>query len=266
MIVLLDSGNSRLKAGWLRLVDGRPVREPAAAVFDKPDPETLDAWLASLPEPPHAAVGVNVAGPARGMAIEAALQARGCSLSWKLAEIRTLDLVNAYATPTQLGPDRWASLLGARARLPHAHPPFILASFGTATTIDTVGPDGVFPGGMILPGPALMRTSLATGTAQLPQASGRVVPYPTDTHQAIATGVAAAQAGALLRQWLAGLERYGVAPEIYVAGGGWPDVRDEVERLLRQVGTAYAATPRPTYLESPVLDGLAAWTRAQPLP
>ena len=42
---------------------------------------------------------------------------------------------------------------GVLSRLPGAHPPFLLASFGTATTIDTVGPDNVFAGGLILPGP-----------------------------------------------------------------------------------------------------------------
>src|SRR5690606_40571680 len=58
----------------------------------------------------------------------------------------------------------------------------ILASFGTATTIDTLvvkntdtDPGNAvhqyqFPGGLILPGPALMRTSLAENTAHLPDA------------------------------------------------------------------------------------------------
>ena len=56
-----------------------------------------------------------------------------------------------YRQPAQLGSDRWAA--AGVCRLPGAHPPFLLASFGTATTIDTVGPDNVFAGGLILPGP-----------------------------------------------------------------------------------------------------------------
>ena len=64
------------------------------------------------------------------------------------------------------------------SRLPGAHPPFLLASFGTATTIDTVGPDNVFAGGLILPGPAMMRNALAHGTANLPVADGASSPIP----------------------------------------------------------------------------------------
>ena len=259
MILLIDSGNSRLKVGWRDPSDTRQPREPAAVAFDNLDPHALGDWLAGLSRKPRRAVGVNVAGQARGDAIAEVLGRHGCRVDWLRAQARTLGLVNGYANPAQLGADRWASMLGVLARLPREHGPFVLACFGTATTIDTVGADNVFPGGTILPGPALMRSALAKGTANLPLAEGAVAAYPTDTHQAIATGIAAAQAGAVVRQWLAGHERYGTPPELYVAGGGWPEVRAETERLLAQAGAARGATPVPVYLDSPVLDGLAAW-------
>ena len=150
------------------------------------------------------------------------------------------------------------------SRLPGAHPPFLLASFGTATTIDTVGPDNVFAGGLILPGPAMMRNALAHGTANLPVADGRVVAYPADTHEAIASGIAAAQAGAVVRQWLAGHQRYGETPQIFAAGGGWPEVHQEIERLLADAGGAFGATPVPVYLDHPVLDGRPPWPAPRP--
>src|SRR5690606_37340632 len=117
----------------------------------------------------------------------------------------------------------------------------MLASFGTATTIDTLRPVNnaaapdvrfTFEGGLIFPGPALMRSSLATGTARLPQADGPIAAYPTHTHQAISSGIAAAQAGALLRQWREGLERYGCAPTVFSTGGGWSIVEQEAQRTL----------------------------------
>ena len=74
------------------------------------------------------------------------------------------------------------------------------------------------------------------GTANLPIANGQVVAYPVDTHEAIASGIAAAQAGAVVRQWLAGRQRYGQTPQIYAAGGGWPEVHQEIERLLADAG------------------------------
>lgn len=261
MILLIDSGNSRLKVGWLDPGDPLHPREPAAVAFDNLDPHSLGEWLAALPRKPDRAVGVNVAGQVRGEAIAQVLRPHGCSVAWLRAEARTLGLSNGYARPEQLGADRWASMLGVLARQPQAHGPFVLACFGTATTIDTVGPDNVFPGGTILPGPAMMRSALASGTANLPLAEGAVAAYPTDTHQAIASGIAAAQAGAVVRQWLAGCERYGVAPELYVAGGGWPEVRAETERLLGEAGAVRGSAPLPMYLDSPVLDGLAAWAQ-----
>src|SRR3546814_8457691 len=87
----------------------------------------------------------------------------------------------------------------------------------------------VFYGGLILPGPALMRSALATGTANLPEANAPSAAYPTHTHPAISSGIAAAQAGALLRQWREGIERFGQAPQVYSTGGAWPMVEQEVQ-------------------------------------
>ncbi|HET8701268.1 MAG TPA: type III pantothenate kinase [Nitrococcus sp.] len=256
MILLIDSGNSRLKVGWLD-ASAAAAREPAAIAFDNLDPNALGDWLGTLACKPSLALGVNVAGDERGAGIRAALARHGCPVHWVTSRQRLLGLENRYTQPAQLGADRLVSLLGVRSRLPQAHPPFVLASFGTATTIDTVGPDDVFIGGLILPGPALMRSSLARGTANLPLADGPVADFPVDTHQAIASGIAAAQAGAVVRQWLAACQRYGQPADIYVAGGGWPEVQQETERLLAQAGSAAGKPPAPAYLDRPVLDGLA---------
>ncbi|AHV91188.1 type III pantothenate kinase [Bordetella holmesii] len=258
MILLIDSGNSRLKLGWLHLDSG--AREPEPVAFDNLDLQALGAWLQTLRHKPVRAIGVNVAGAQRGAAIAAAM--KGCAIEWKRPQRDVLGMTNAYRHQDQLGADRWAAMLGLHMRLPAGHPPALLASFGTATTLDTLGPDNEFAGGLILPGPAMMRGSLVHGTANLPLAEGPVTPYPTETHEAIATGIAAAQAGALVRQWLAGHARYGKAPEVYVAGGGWTEVQPEIERLLRLVGASLGAVSTPTFLKAPVLDGLAALAAA----
>jgi type III pantothenate kinase len=169
-------------------------------------------------------------------------------------------LTSRYTRPEQLGADRWVSMLGVSAALSGQamRPPFLLATFGTATTLDTVSGNGIFEGGLILPGPALMRQSLVSGTANLPFAHGSLQDFPTDTHQAISSGVAAAQAGAVVRQWLAGFRRYGQAPTIYAAGGGWQEVEAETRRLLADAATAMGLLPPEVRLiENPVLKGLA---------
>ncbi|OZI41834.1 type III pantothenate kinase [Bordetella genomosp. 4] len=288
MILLIDSGNSRLKVGWLRPSAGTGAsddvqcastagstapsgdesnltgstgaagsREPAAIAFDNLDPHALGDWLGTLTHKPVSALGVNVAGDERGAGIRDALARHNCPVHWVTSGAHLLHLKNGYTQPTQLGADRLVSLLGVRSRLAAGHAPFVLASFGTATTIDTVGPDDTFIGGLILPGPALMRSSLARGTANLPLAEGSVTDFPTDTHQAIASGIAAAQAGAVVRQWLAACQRYGEPAALYVAGGGWPEMEHETQRLLAQAGSTMGPVPVPCYLDRPVLDGLA---------
>jgi len=257
VIVLVDAGNSRIKLGWLD-ADGR--REAAAAALDHGRLADIEGWLDTLPAAPRGALGVNVAGPDIAAALAAPLERRGCPLQWVRPQARSLGLVNGYGTPHQLGADRWAAMLGVRARLGAPRPPFVLATFGTATTIDTVGPDDVFAGGLILPGPALMRASLANGTADLPltPADGAVVEFPVDTRQAIASGVAAAQAGAVARQWLAAQRRYGQAPRLYASGGGWTGIAGETRRLLdRACAGRGLLPPAAEYVHNPVLDGLA---------
>ena len=264
MILLIDSGNSRLKVGWLD-AQAPNARESSAVAFDNLDPDALGDWLGTLARKPVLALGVNVAGAERGDGIRAALARHGCPVHWITSRPQLLGLHNRYTQPAQLGADRLVSLLGVRSRLQKTHPPFVLASFGTATTIDTVGTDDVFIGGLILPGPALMRNSLARGTANLPLADGPVADFPVDTHQAIASGIAAAQAGAVVRQWLAACQHYGCSADIYVAGGGWPEVQQETERLLAHAGSLAGTPPVPAYLDRPVLDGLALLA-AQPDP
>ena len=279
MIILIDAGNTRVKTGWVDPETGEREIGPIALTHDNLD--QLSHWLAKLRAPVSRAMGVSVAGNAVNATIENILHLHNCAIEWVQGESEALNVINHYDNPTQLGADRWLSMLGLAKRahpqisehvgeiVQGAFPPIILASFGTATTIDTLVVDVarsapnslhyIFRGGMILPGPALMRSSLAQATAHLPEAHNELAAYPTHTHQAIGTGIAAAQAGALVRQWLVGLEYYGHSPIVYSAGGGWPMVKEEVKRLLHytQQKTGVAQTPIE-WLEAPVLDGLCA--------
>jgi len=285
VVILVDAGNSRIKLGWVDAATGareaqalalahggEPADDPAGGPDARPAAPTdtpawlapLEPWLARLPSRPTRALGVSVTRAAIGRALEAALACHGCALAWQRPRAQALGLANGYAQPERLGADRWAALLGLRARLAPGHGPVLLASFGTATTLDTIGPDDAFPGGLILPGPAMMLASLAQGTARLPLAQGTAVAFPVDTQQAIAAGVAAAQAGAVLRQWLAAGQRYGAPAEIYATGGGWDSVAAEIRRLLEDAARGRGIAPPIIHeLSTPVLDGLAALACAQ---
>ena len=96
----------------------------------------------------------------------------------------------------------------------------MVATCGTATTIDAVNLEGDFIGGMILPGLALMAAALARNTAQLPQiaASGAsntaAAGFADNTEDAILSGCLSAQAGAIERA--CGL----LGPSLCVLSGG----------------------------------------------
>ena len=271
MIVLLDVGNSRIKLGWQHPSLGREPTVHAIALRPlEALPELVRKWLSALPIPVTGAWGVNVAGSVVAEHIEQVLSECGAPIQWMLPTKHQFEVRNAYDNPQQLGADRWSALLGMAEQL--ADPvrlnpentghkptsgnlstkeprPTILATFGTATTIDTLSPDLVFEGGLILPGPALMRQSLAQGTANLPLANGAGNNFPKTTLQAISTGVVAAQAGAVWRQCLIAEQHFSAPPALYVSGGGWPEVEAEIRTRLSHLSI--------TFISNPVLDGLA---------
>ncbi len=260
--LLIDMGNSRIKCGWANTRTGQ--REPGTVAVSHTELDQLADWLpASSHDLSPQALGVNVAGMALADRLGALLRERiGLTVQWIDSQPEAAGVRNAYNNPAQLGPDRWVSMIGLAGHASGDDRPLMLASFGTATTIDTLGADHsgalAFQGGLIFPGPMLMRASLASGTANLPMAEGAAAAYPLHTHQAITSGIAAAQTGALLRQWREGLERYGCTPRVFCSGGGWPLVETETERTLARAQADLGQVNEPiTWLASPVLDGLA---------
>jgi len=122
---------------------------------------------------------------------------------WFTSRAELNGLRNRYRNPAQLGSDRFAAALGARCVAPGKA--LVVATCGTATTVDAVTATGEFLGGMILPGLGLMLGALARGTAQLPQVApgtnGYAAPsvFADHTSDAILSGCLAAQAGAIER-------------------------------------------------------------------
>lgn len=69
-----------------------------------------------------------------------------------------------YPNPDELGADRLAGAVGARARF---GAPVIVVSFGLATHFDVVNERGAFVGGAIAPGLEAAMNALASGAARL---------------------------------------------------------------------------------------------------
>lgn len=264
MKLLLDAGNTRVKLSWV--AQQADARATETVAFGYEQMAALTQWVAALPGWPGRVWGVSVVDEARMARLEAAVAAaapvaHALPVRWLQARRHAAGVRNDYAAASGLGPDRWAALLGLawyeRRLGADARAPVLLASFGTATTLDALLPlfddetcDYVFPGGLILPGVALMAHALAQGTARLPETPGQVHSFPTQTRDAIATGVVAAQVGAVWRQWRQlGLHSGRPARRLYVTGGAWPQVETELKQWFD--------ADQIIWLAAPVLDGLA---------
>ncbi len=237
-LLAIDSGNTRIK--WAVNEDGAWMDPGSIATGDSA--RIGEAWAALAFD---RAIACNVAGAEVERRLEAACAARGARLAIALARASGLGVVNGYRDPTQLGADRWAALVAAHVLGPGAK---LVVNAGTALTVDALAADGRFEGGLIVPGPALMRASLASGTARLPHAQGTFREFPDTTDDAIASGALQACVGAVVRMRHAMNER-GMVPEHVVLSGG---AARELAPLLPM---------RFALHENLVLDGLARIAR-----
>lgn len=234
MILAVDAGNTRLKWG---LHDGKVWLEQgwvATADADRLD----DAWrkLAA----PDKIVASNVAGPGVRALVEEACGRWPVGVRWAVAVESQCGVRNGYENPAQLGSDRWAALIAARAIAPEG---CVVVSAGTAMTVDALSADGVFLGGMIVPGLAAMRRALAESTAAVAVEGGGFRAFPANTADAVYSGALSAMAGAVGRMAGALSKEQGRAPVCLLSGG-------DAERLLPLL------SGKATIVDNLVLEGL----------
>jgi type III pantothenate kinase len=219
-ILVIDVGNSRMK--WaLRGPRGWTAR---GAVFNQ-DIGSLAVRDWQNLERPIRAVGVNVAGEAARVRVEGQLSRWRLPVEWLSAGTEAGGVRNGYEVPTQLGPDRWASLVAARRRAVAANESApgacVVANAGTAVTFDALDASGLFRGGLILPGIDLMLRVLADHTAALRVPAGGFQVYPTNTPDALLSGAVQAACGAI-EQMRGQLSGDGPPVTCLVSGGDAP--------------------------------------------
>ncbi|MES2129342.1 MAG: type III pantothenate kinase [Pseudomonadota bacterium] len=194
MLLLIDAGNTRIK--WALADSTAPGHWHASGAVLHADLDTLaDAWRGQAI---GRAMVANVAGAAMRGRLAALIPAP--AIDWFASTPQLGGMRNGYRNPGQLGCDRFAAAFGARTLEPGKA--LIVATCGTATTIDAISAAGDFLGGMIAPGLGLMASSLARNTAQLPQVSASRAlagAFADNTDDAILAGCLSAQAGAIER-------------------------------------------------------------------
>ena len=217
MKLLVDAGNTRLKwACW----DGRTLGAPHAQAHGaEVDLSTLftdiqnveTAWVAS------------VAGAALEAGLAQVLRARfGIEPVFVRSTAAACGVRSAYAQPQRLGVDRFLGLIALHAQ---AQGPAVIASCGTALTLDALAVDGTHLGGLIAPSPQLMREALLGNTARLGDVSrASIVEIADNTADAVESGGWLAAAALVERFFKHAVTRFGVAPTLVLGGGGAPQL------------------------------------------
>ncbi|MBI1943598.1 MAG: type III pantothenate kinase [Betaproteobacteria bacterium] len=241
MILAIDAGNSRVKWGWYvagRRGSGHWSSIATVSLIEFAATSDHINPFSATHENPSRIVISNVAGEGAHQLLVNWLSIFDAEPLWVKGERELCGVKNRYHRPEQLGPDRWASLIAARALEPGRS--CLVVNAGTATTADALSGGGEFLGGVILPGVDLMRFVLHEHTGRLPLQDGSFVKTPRNTLDAIETGCRHAQAGAVERMYRA----IGSDSRCLVSGGGGKALIEQLDLPCR-------------YVENLVLEGLA---------
>ncbi len=156
MTLLLDIGTIRVKWASLRL--GRPERFGSVAHVGQDIAQVADKHLAQLPVPERVVACAAPDAPQFAAFERWALAHWDARVEPVRATWRGHGVTNGYQAPRQLGPHRWAALIGARALFADGA---LIVDCGAVLTADALDADGAHLGGVELPGLHRMRQSLA---------------------------------------------------------------------------------------------------------
>lgn len=218
MILLIDIGNTRLK--WAELRAGQLSPQAALPHVAADRTALLEEMLRSAHTPDRVLIS-NVGGHEIGDACSSAIRSRwGIDPEIVVATSQAAGVTNAYREPEKLGADRWLAVIAAHSRQQGST---CIVSVGTAMTIDGVDAAGRHLGGVIVPGPQLMVSSLLRSTSEIadrmsdPDTTRSV--FANHTKAAVVQGCAHALSG-LVDRALAEMQRsLGTQPKVLLTGG-----------------------------------------------
>ena len=236
VILAIDAGNSRVKWGWY-VNHGWSSIATVSLIEFAASSDHVNPFSATHENPSRIVIS-NVAGDGAHQLLVNWTSIFEAEPLWLKGQAEQCGVKNRYDRPEQLGSDRWASLVAARALEPGRA--CLVVNAGTATTVDALSAGGEFLGGLILPGIDLMRFGLHEHTGRLPLRAGSFVKTPRNTVDAIETGCRHAQAGAVERMHRA----TGGDSVCLVSGGGGKALIERLDLPCR-------------YVENLVLEGLA---------
>jgi type III pantothenate kinase len=241
MKLLIDIGNSRVKSA---IVDGAqftllpPVENSVLQTAELwTNIQSVEAiWIAS------------VASDATTEIIGASVRERfNMDPRFARSSARACGVQNAYEYPERLGIDRFLSLIAVHSLVGRDA---VVASCGTALTLDAIDSSGRHLGGLIAASPRLMQNALRKGTARLQEvADADIVEIATNTDAAISSGTWLAAASLVERFLKQTSIRLNRTPQLWLTGGG-------AERLGALIAVSHRVEP------DLVLRGLAVFAKA----
>ena len=249
--ILVSVGNTRTRVALAHAETLEPSR-----VADNNDPDRLAEQVLALleqagapgtdaPHPDSDAPRIVIASvnPRHTAEIERAIAARipGAEVL-RFGRDIPIPVRTSLSDESTVGQDRLLCALGAFWRSKQA---CIVVDAGTAITVDFVDGEGVFHGGAIAPGLAMMARALHEHTAQLPlvdvpaqwarlcaqpeslrreieDGTSGPAPFGKDTAQAIALGVVSSARGLTRHLIDRYAEFYGAYPRVVATGGDAP--------------------------------------------
>jgi type III pantothenate kinase len=228
MTLLIDIGNTRIK--WARL-DERGLGATNASVHADWGREQVHDQLVRPQGRPERVLVSNVGGARIGELISDVVgEEWGLSAEFVEPTAFAGGVRSAYPDPSKLGVDRMMAMIGAHAMYPRL---VCIASVGTAMTVDAVDTLGNHLGGVIVPGPDLMITSLLKNTSDIAARArqGEVGTglFADNTLGGITQGAVHALAS-LIDRSVATLQRdFGETPTLLLTGGASDRVASFIE-------------------------------------
>jgi len=212
MNLVFDLGNSRCK--WA-LAD-RDLAQGGVLLYGGDFARELENNLSALPRPQQVAAVCVAATEHLHTLMHWVRRHWNLDLQTIVTRATQLGVTNSYKDPIQLGADRWAALVAARARLTDS---VCVVDCGTAVTIDALDQNGLFRGGVILPGLALMRDALlrTQGVRNVSGNAGSALAL--STADGVVAGTLYGLAGAIDRVLDEQAALLGSAPQTLITGG-----------------------------------------------
>jgi len=198
-LLAIDAGNTRTKWALFNII-GEVLSQGVCANADLALAEVLPKNTVC-----KQAIISNVAGAEIAKVLVKKCLALDLAVIWLKAPSLDCGVKNNYDSPSQLGADRWASLIAAWSIYQTS---CVVVNLGTAVTIDALVSNhnhAEFLGGLIMPGLTMLQQILVNGTHDIESGIAstscndlsEINSFPTNTTDAVYTGACLAIVGAI---------------------------------------------------------------------